>query len=869
MIEYQIWPAIEHLAVYLCSCYIFLPKLPGRAGIASSIGTREQFGLTYRPAYVELLRHSEATTLPVLNEVLFHTVKDRLDRLKRLLYDVSSATKCDDDLPTGPLARPGCAVRDFAETLRPATKLHLIIVGTPPNQSARPPFTELDVRPLRLGAEWSALTPPYRMAIQAQSFTPPSLNDIRQMSEAVAALAAGMELRQLVELVGVDTEGKLQRNWASDVHKHIHGLVEPDAYGVRSHVRQLQAQLICQHELDGAALEPFGSLLRAVMSTRATDRLRRTGAPVDWKAIVESAFAYSQLSPNSGVPFSAVTHPREYTVAAASKRLRSRGYMVDITLIGATLPEQDHHRLVDRLHELVARLGGLQVLITIFSSLKKHFDPAMGRYHLIRGHRLGDKPTPATPFGYLVAIAAKHLDKPVPKTDGDTLYAELVSLATDYATIHDVQEYISPMWARPSAQDVPQLLARRALADSLFTFPQLRRGDVCRILRGVLKPLPPEFRNRSGWTLEDLLTVTEHVYRSLDRDGPMVLKLRNLSRGAPGIDPNRAKAILLGVFAHPPHGPNTKFRRPTDRTVRGADPLAGPGNTTYLRPLIRLGADCLLVIDRTLAAPAFVEAVLNAFRPDIPEFQSKVIGPGLETFVADELSAHGVATVCGNYEPGSSDGECDLVIDSTDRTAFFELKAKALTRDAGAGVDTAVALSLAGSLISAQQQAMGHELRLRKEGQLTLVSKVDGSTHVVDWHGQDVDRIAIGLFDFGGFQDRTAVQQILVHTLRAQYTAHDADGQEISQSEFKSFNKSLNKIAKHYQDWLSLGEKGSAAFFNTWFLSVPQLLLILDDVRGPDDFFRNLGAIRNITYQTYNFYYEYREVRKLRSSTRA
>jgi hypothetical protein len=55
-----------------------------------SVGAREQMGVVARLAYADLLQEAGKPTLLILDDALVHTDKDRLDQMKRVLYDAAS-----------------------------------------------------------------------------------------------------------------------------------------------------------------------------------------------------------------------------------------------------------------------------------------------------------------------------------------------------------------------------------------------------------------------------------------------------------------------------------------------------------------------------------------------------------------------------------------------------------------------------------------------------------------------------------------------------------------------------------------------------------------------------------------------------------
>lgn len=86
-----------------------------------SYGTREQLGLVCRFAYADLLREAGSPTLLVLDDALVHTDSERLDLIKRVIFDAAQRHQillmtCHPDR----WRDAGVPVRELAVELRPA-----------------------------------------------------------------------------------------------------------------------------------------------------------------------------------------------------------------------------------------------------------------------------------------------------------------------------------------------------------------------------------------------------------------------------------------------------------------------------------------------------------------------------------------------------------------------------------------------------------------------------------------------------------------------------------------------------------------------------------------------------------------------------
>ena len=209
------------------------------------------------------------------------------------------------------------------------------------------------------------------------------------------------------------------------------------------------------------------------------------------------------------------------------------------------------------------------------------------------------------------------------------------------------------------------------------------------------------------------------------------------------------------------------------------------------------------------------------------------------------------------------DGECDIVVETAQTIIFLEIKKKPLTRRAQAGSNAHVLLDLAASLLAAQVQTGWHEVRLRRKGFIDLTA--NGVTRRLELKGRHIERIAVSLMQFGSFQDRIFLKQFLEGTLHADFSVSDPS----LKREFDKLNALLAEIRQQI-NFLHPGEKAlNQPFFHCWFLSLPQLLVLLDGVQDEEAFKTALWKTRHIVTGSSDFYFDLSYMAKLAASVSA
>lgn len=398
-------------------------------------------------------------------------------------------------------------------------------------------------------------------------------------------------------------------------------------------------------------------------------------------------------------------------------------------------------------------------------------------------------------------------------------------------------------------------LQEMAVYDTLFRIPQMRPTDVVKIARGILDWLNIGAPTRAGWSIEQVLEIAAYLLDpARDARGPIFVDEADIRRACPEIPSEVVTQILEGVLCHPPAGANQKFSRPTD-APNPENPDVG--HDFFRRPLLRLSGHRFLLLDRSGCAPACLEALLTAMRSEEKDLDDKV-GAAVERFLKAEFASRGIPISAGDYDSDGEHGECDLVVETSETVIFFELKKKALTRRSRAGADAHLLLDLAGSLLDAQVQAGWHEVRLRRHGYLDLLC--NGITTRLELNGRHIERVAVSMLDFGAFQDRLLLKQFLEVTMNAQFTSLAAS----LNKKFEEINKALNEIREQVAA-LHPGQRVvNQPFFNCWFLSMPQLLVLLDGVTGTADFKAALWSCRHVVTGSSDFYFDLSYRRRLK-----
>lgn len=355
----------------------------------------------------------------------------------------------------------------------------------------------------------------------------------------------------------------------------------------------------------------------------------------------------------------------------------------------------------------------------------------------------------------------------------------------------------------------------------------------------MLSDFEPEIKQKLKWTPENAAKIADIIFEIADSKlYPVTIKAQQIYDLVPELD-RKIIDKLLDVYSHKAASVNSNFQIPEDISKVSYE------NYFYHKPLIKLDKDKYLLVNSSICAPAFYEAITAEVRNKVDNKINDKLGIKIEDFIKRLLDNKNIKFKHGDYK--NTDDEIDIVVETSGSLIFFEIKAKPLTRRSRCDNDLNLFLDLSESLLASQIQANKHEIFLRKNNFIQL------KNDCVHWKNREIAKVSITLLDFGGFQDRTFIFQFLQCTLRVQLESTNS----INQGKIKKLNKKIDQFQQQFNELIELDtKKANNPFYNCWFLSLPQLLIILDNVNSSDDLKRELWITRSMSTSSMDFYQE-------------
>ncbi|HLP90048.1 MAG TPA: hypothetical protein VK184_15840 [Nostocaceae cyanobacterium] len=673
--------------------------------------------------------------------------------------------------------------------------------------------------------------------------TQPTLNDTVIQSLASIYHHYGIEYDNALQSITVDL--------------YLQGIVKASLssgsdYKV-SDLRKLRDQFILRYVVDDdeQSLNQYLPIVDTILSIIDTSTIYSLNHGSPWKKAIQAVLDIHYFKKiNYTFEYIARIFKRQVALGTSAKNLKKDGYELMIENGQVIINRSQQEKLINRLEADIKFIGGINVVFELFSLLEKLnlFDTVQQRYHLVRYFNSNE---PNIPITYILNLAVKFPQKSnifIPGSPQKT-WERLLKTSQEFASIIDVQPYWEFELYFPTTDNLVNFLQEIVVYDNLFSLIQLRASDALKILLNLFSWIDKhKFVDKTGLDLNEIFKLIEVIIQNSNQHRqPIIYDKEWLSSNLPEI-PQETLSKILDILAHDKSA-NKKFSFPTD--ISCVD--------FQFKPLIKLDNKQYILLNPSWCLPAFYESVLSYLRQN---FDSKIdennqFGHQVEEFVKNELASKGVVFKSGKYKMDGTEGECDVVIETENTIIFIEIKKKALTRKAKSGNDIDIFVDISKSLMDAQIQLGGHEILIKKFGYLELYT--DSNKQMINLNGRNIARIAMTLLDFGGLQDRTIVS-LLQKMLGKRIEVNDKKYQE----KVNEIQKKINLLQEQQKQLDNLASNSQLPpFFNCWFISIPQLLILLDNVNSNESFKTELWKTRNISTNSLDFYYEYSVARDL------
>ncbi|MBE0650216.1 MAG: hypothetical protein IH595_05180 [Bacteroidales bacterium] len=688
------------------------------------------------------------------------------------------------------------------------------------------------------------------------------LDEYKNLVDNYFATISPDNLQEVCKQLSIDTTNGYDRSQVTDklyqnIRAAIHLNSENKAGKIsRTTFLKLQSDLIYRYILYDENPVEYLKVLRVIQ-----DSCRQNGdyfSPFsnieDWKTAIVNAKNFNTFSSST---FSTKleslrkNYPKDFDIATSVKQLVDKGCKVEIK-------DSDIHiisgleTVLNEINEKVKTIGGIIVLKSLFIHLnrQKKYSARFERYFFTReASGISFDQRPQIPFGFLLNLSLKYPYENLKGKKSQDLLDEIIHLAIIISNgAFGVQQYNFWNFHFQTGETIIQFLTEIVLWDTMFAIPQCRPSsaiDICDNLFAFIGD--NDFQNALGFTRDEFISVLKELNKVVtDIHSPTVVYHSTLCKSLKQIDKSTIQAIL-DLLSHQSNV-NEKYILSSDYT----------SIDFWKKPLMKLGATKFLLVNKSWCAPNYFEAIATPLRVNFKSHRRDLdneLGRQLEIYLQNKLTTKGITFITGDYDVEGLHGECDLLIESEKAIILIEFKKKVLTGKAKSGVDIDLLIDLSESVLDAQIQAGRTEIILREKVNIKLKAK-DGSTKIINLNNRHVERVALTQLEFGGLHDRSIFKHFLIALLAHSYKTFSDDPEIVEK--FKKLKGKQAKWVKQYDKLCEIDPKyPKYPFFDCWFMSLPQLLEVINLSTNNNSFYETFCKTKHVTLNTLDWYKEF------------
>ena len=620
----------------------------------------------------------------------------------------------------------------------------------------------------------------------------------------------------------------------------------------------MRSELVRRQAAYDLECEPYLGFATTLIDCCRTSNLVKEPSELDWKEALKFIWVNRRYLHAMGERHRTTEemYAKDFAIGRGIRHLLR--YDIDVSLDGheVSFIGNANAVLTNKFDQLACSVGGRTLIELVIKDIGNEFPLHREFEQFLIGRRLGlitEAAQIQIPWGFLLHLALKHV-KSSPRFPSRLAYDELTELAKYAIAISGLQPYSHYEEMFVDSDQLLQFMQKSVQYDAIFGIPQLKPSHARRLYRELWSPEEVTTIQAGGMRLSLLLNLSDLILNAAD---PHQVIYLSVTQVAEALNCGKSRvSSYLDALSHKPQGPNHNLLYPPHASAID----------TFSRPILRVGPETYLLLPRSMLARAMADYVIE-FCLSASEHIKNSFGTTIEKFLRKLMQEKDILTKAGAYDYRGSrkskekflSGECDIVVEDRSAIVFIECKKKDLT-PAASGNDVWLVVDLSRSLIHSQVQAMVHESLLRKLGRIELKEK--DQVHLLEHNDREIERVSLSMWGFGSLQSDVLKNHFLRVCYGSTLSAADAAAKEVIKDMEEKHLMPFREVASRIKDFDK--EHLGSPIMNGRFLSVPNVMLILDYANGSEQFLSELRSTKFTSIGSRDFVSEYAYMRYLK-----
>ncbi|MCI1037731.1 hypothetical protein [Pseudomonas putida] len=531
---------------------------------------------------------------------------------------------------------------------------------------------------------------------------------------------------------------------------------------------------------------------------------------------------------------------KHHTFALSYLRLKNLGVEFTEKNYSIYISEKSHELINAEIEKLCRKYGGEDLLEKLADHLGRTYNATTGRFMEYRHVSMGTTEVHAAiPFGYLLAIASKYAGTRGSKNA--SILNRLIFFITDIIVIFEIQPYSQYETIFLSNDMLIEFIRINILYDNLVGATQTKASYASSLLKLLLINFHDSKYESFGVPVKDIARVALALISKAKTKRFTTVSIKDLA---------------------------SKTRMPEFKVAAAMDNLLSKASGTvnsnlqfppssldidhYFKPAIKVGKD-YKIFPKSIASLGCLNTVCAAIAIPNGKWKNSAdseLGYAIEDYLRAAFAGKGINITYGDRIGGGIDLEVDLLCETDESIYIFEMKKKGLTRQAQAGSEIMILTDLADSVLASHFQAMRIEKELKNSNQLNLTNK-DGK-HTIFLNGRNVQRISVSHPDFGALQDKNVLEKILTIAVQCNFS-HPDQTEDKKLKKWRDYSTKLRALASANGEL----DEDRVPFRNSLFMSIPQIITVLEESKDARDFFKHIDSFIGMTTGSRDTYTEF------------